>query len=176
MFLRVSFVLLVLSVSAPARAGIETLNGTEVEFWDRCSVVYGNIASIRDVTDYGTSAKVTVDVRAVVTGTFDPMRDPEVAVRVHFMGQEDTIRELPPVKSHVLVVIEKRPNGEYRIGNCFFAFMPHYGSPIAAVKGFDEKEVQEMILRLRTLRKFKGNSQEAVKQGVELYPQQRSSE
>ena len=159
-----------------ALAGIETLNRTEAEFWDRCSVVYGNISSIGELSDYGTSAKVTIDVRAVLTGTFDPMRDPEVAVRVHFHGQLDTIRELPPVKSHVLVVIEKRPSGEYRIWNCFFAFMPRHGSPIAAVKGFDEKEVQEMILRLRTLRKFKGKWQEAVKQGVELYPKQRSSE
>ncbi len=175
MHLRVLIVLLTLSVAFCALAARPTLNGTEVEFWDRCSVVYGSVSSVADVSEYGTRAKLTVDVRAVLTGTLDPMQDPYVTIAVRFGGLLDAVRELPPVKSHILVVLERRPNGEYRIWNNPIAFMPH-GSPIVAVKGFDEKEVQEMIVRLRLLRKFKGKWQEAVKQGVHLYPGQRSSE
>jgi hypothetical protein len=175
MSLRLVVVLLALSVSASALAGHSTLDGTEVEFWETCSVVYGNMTAIQDVSDYGTSTNVTIDVRAVLTGTFDSMRHPEVTVPVHFGGQDDVINKLPPVKSHVLVVLQELPKGEYRIWESFMAFMPK-GLPLVAVNGFDEKEVQEMIVHLRTLRKFKGKSQEAVKQGVELYPHRHRSE
>jgi hypothetical protein len=179
MSLRLFAFFLALSVSIQALGANPTLTGTEVEFWDTGSVVYGVISSIAD-TSADTSksvnrATVTLDVLTVLAGTLDPMRNYEIKIPVRYGGRIDAIRELPPVKSHVLVVLEIQPNGEYRIWGNPIAFMPHF-SPIEAVKGFDETEVQEMIVRLRALRKFKGNWQEAVKQGVDLYPKRRPSE
>ena len=116
MFLRILVVSAVLVVPVPAFAGIVSYFGHEESLWEHCSLVYGTITSMNDVRpDFGMSAKLTIDVHAVLMGGFDPMEHPTLTVPIHFMGLYDPVFKWPAVNSNVLVVLERRSGGEYGI-------------------------------------------------------------
>jgi hypothetical protein len=145
----------VLAIASPcsARAGKEALRGTESDFWERYSVVYGEIASIEDERDL--QATVTLHIQATLGGSFDAARDFRVTGVIPYGGIPDSLQELPPVKSRIVAVLWK-PHGSYEVTRSPVSFMPGIlRPPLVAVKGFDDPVVQKIISRLRELRKAK---------------------
>jgi hypothetical protein len=150
-------ILCVAFVSTPIGDKDEILDGPHIVE----AVVYADVTSV--VEDPGQVAYLTLDVKAVLTGPYDPARFPALKGMIvlktfigtaHNRGPE----EPPRVKDHVVAMVSCCTYGTqdgsptpWKIARSQIAFMPDH-VVIVPVQGMEDPKVADLIARLRKIR------------------------
>jgi hypothetical protein len=140
-----------------ASAGGQAFTGKEKGFWSadrylKTSLVYADVVSVKKTG--ATTATVVLDIRATLTGTYDAAVSPVLEADVGYSFRSSAIRRPPAAKAHVLVVLQKAPDGRFYIPTDYMVFM-HAVAGIVEVESFNDPKVAKTIARLREIRAAK---------------------
>jgi len=131
-----------------AGAGITTIHGNERGVWKNNSVVYAVVSSVEPGP--GARAVLLLDVRATLTGSFDPVGAESLVVPLVY-GMASSVRGYPKANSRIVVVLRRLEDGRYIVPTSRVPFMPSQ-SAVTEVKSFEDPAVQQILTRLRELR------------------------
>ena len=148
-----SFAILLLAFQArEGFAGLETLTGVGADFWKEFSVVYAEVASVKDLGS--ARASVTLRVRASLTGFYDAAERPVVETQLSYNPFASAIPKPPKPNDRVVAVLYRRSEGRIFIAAAQLLFMPDYAG-LVVVKGFDDPKVGDIIRRVQEVRGMK---------------------